>query len=78
MSENVEVYGKPNCVQCKFTVNELERLNIPYSYKHVSECLDTGGLTALPIVKAGEKRWGGFSPDKIRGLVETPKGMLNG
>lgn len=62
----VKVYGRPDCVQCKFTVKELDKKGISHEYLDIKECPDTKGLQQLPIVIAGNTFWGGFKPDKIR------------
>lgn len=77
MSEqhNVKVYGKPGCVQCKFTVKALENASVPYDYidvtinpaaeNHVKQL----GFSALPVVEAFDMpAWSGFKPDTIKKL----------
>lgn len=70
----VEVYGKPGCVQCKFTVKELEKLDVPYNYIDISvnvvaeERIKNMGFTTLPVVLAGDAKWAGLKVDNIRRL----------
>lgn len=83
VSSGVSVYGKPGCVQCKFTTKTLDTLGISYEYHDITENqvarqrVEQMGLKSLPVVQAGERRWTGFSPDKIKELAETPKQMLS-
>ena len=73
-SRPVEVYGKPGCMQCKFTVKELEKQDIPHQYIDISvnevaaEQVKSMGFTTLPVVVAGESKWAGLKLDNIRGL----------
>lgn len=75
-SNQVRVYGKPGCVQCKFTVNALDKEHIPYNYVDISmnevaaEEIKSMGYSSVPVVIAGEQKWSGFSPDKIKGLKQ--------
>ena len=68
------VYGRPGCVQCRFTVKELERLHVPYNYIDIeanevaNEQVKNMGFTSLPVVVTNSARWSGFSPDKLRGI----------
>jgi glutaredoxin-like protein NrdH len=80
----IVVYGKPSCVQCRYTRTELDKLGLIYESLDVTKdaaaqqdarrLADTLGRT-LPIVVVsyangqGSQSWAGFQPDKIRGLV---------
>ena len=70
-SNEVQVYGKPGCVQCKFTVKALDNQHVPYNYVDITmnpvaaEEVKSMGYSSLPVVVAGEQHWSGFSPDKI-------------
>lgn len=73
----VEVYGKPNCVQCDATdramtkkgirVNEIDITKDPEAMQKI---LDLGHQQA-PVVIAGDQNWSGFRPDKINELAKT-------
>ena len=73
----VTVFSRPQCVQCTMTKKLLDRLGIEHDTVDVTKDPDahayvTGlGYTAAPVVvvNGGETHWGGFSPDKLRGLV---------
>ncbi|AQY55665.1 NrdH-like glutaredoxin [Gordonia phage Huffy] len=72
----IEVFTKPECVQCRMTFRELDRLGIEYAPVDVMaddenyRRAQRYGLTAMPIVDAGGGNvWGGFKPDRIRALV---------
>lgn len=85
MSETVKVYGKDGCVQCNMTMKVLDSQGTSYSYASVTDLkepvIDENGkqIRTAPIVVAGQQSWGGFNPDKLRGireLAETPKGLI--
>ena len=69
------VYSKPACVQCKFTKSTMDKLGIAYETIDVTEDEQalahiTGlGFQQLPVVIAGDQKWAGFKPDKIKELV---------
>ena len=73
-SRPVKVYGKPGCVQCKFTVRELEKLDVPYDYIDITvnvvaeERIKSMGFTTLPVVITPEAKWAGLKVDNIRRL----------
>lgn len=70
-----KVYGKPGCMQCKFTVKELARLDIPHEYIDITvnpmaeETVKEMGFTSLPVVVTNNDKWSGFKVDKIRSLT---------
>ena len=75
MDRNVTVYGKDQCVQCKYTTKMLDKEGIPYKYLDIEknevahqEVKQLAAGIALPLVVAGNNKWQGFSPDKIKGL----------
>jgi glutaredoxin-like protein NrdH len=78
MTAAVTVYTKPNCPQCTMTKKQLDRLGIEHRVIDVTVDPDahayvTGlGYQQAPVVVVGdgEQHWGGFSPDKLKGLVE--------
>ncbi|TDH45423.1 NrdH-redoxin [Mycobacterium eburneum] len=69
------VYGRPGCVQCRYTTKELDRLAVPYIYVDIStdteaaEAVAATGHTTLPVVVTEGETWAGFKPDKLRGLA---------
>ena len=71
----VHVYGKPGCVQCKFTNQALERNNIPYEYHDITvepegeAIVRASGRLELPLVVAGDRQWHGLRPDHIKSLA---------
>lgn len=71
---NVTVYGKPLCVQCDATKRSLNSQRIEFDYIDVSEDPDAlakikaMGYLQVPVVVAGEERWSGFRPDKLKAL----------
>ncbi len=75
MSEQVvTVYGKPGCVQCKYTCRELEINCIPFTYIDVTtnpvalQQVQEMGFTELPVVVAGDETWSGFRINKLRNM----------
>lgn len=70
----VQVYGKPDCVQCKYTTKKLEEAEVPYEYRDITvdaaarKVVEQSGKLQLPYVVAGEQSWHGLSPDKIKSL----------
>lgn len=73
----VLVYGKPECVQCIYTVKQLVEKDIPYEYHDIIAEEDArrvvleSGKTQLPFVVAGPDSWHGFYPDRIKALVSA-------
>ena len=71
----VDVYGKPGCVQCKYTNKKLEEDGHEVRYHDITEdqearqVVEQSGQLALPLVVAGDKSWHGFSPDRIKALA---------
>lgn len=78
MTAAVTVYTKPSCPQCDMTHKLLNRLGVEHTTVDVTADPDahayvTGlGYTAAPVVVVndGERHWAGFSPDRLKGLVE--------
>ncbi len=72
----IKVYGKPGCVQCKFTCKELEKACLPYEYVDISinaaaeTHVKSLGFSSLPVVEAFNlPAWAGFKPDTIKNLT---------
>lgn len=71
-SQSVSVYGKPGCVQCKYTTRELDKLNVPYRYLDIEQNeaahqeVKNLGFSSLPVVVTNSEKWAGFSPDRLR------------
>ena len=72
----VYVYTQPNCVQCRFTKRHLEKFNLDFEerdlsdYPEIVEKAKSKGFMSAPIVTAGEIMFSGFQPDKIRKLAK--------
>lgn len=68
------VYGKQGCVQCKYTLKELDKLHVSYEYVDISvnpvagEQVKDMGFTALPVVVTAEDKWSGFKIDRLRSI----------
>lgn len=71
----VQVFSKPNCVQCKMTKSLLDNLGVPYQDIDVTKDetvlarLVKEGKRALPVVETTEDFWMGFNPSKIKALA---------
>ncbi|GLB86433.1 NrdH-redoxin [Mycobacterium kiyosense] len=71
----VTVYTKPGCVQCNATFKALDKNHISYSKVDVSEddqareFIQSLGYLQVPVVMAAGEHWGGFRPDRIKGLT---------
>lgn len=78
MTAAITVYTKPSCVQCTMTRKQLDKLGIEHQVVDVTADPDahayvTGlGYQTAPVVVVndGERHWAGFSPDKLKALVE--------
>lgn len=76
MTENVTVYTKPDCVQCRLTTALLDRLGIRYGTTNIYDHLDhiqTLGYKQAPVVETADTHWSGFRPDNIKALAERLK-----
>lgn len=73
----VQVYGKPECVQCEHTCKQLDKKDIPYEYHDVTNepeamtVVEQTGKLQLPLVIAGDQSWHGFKIDQIRALANA-------
>ena len=72
----IQVFSKPNCVQCGATYRALDKHGIEYEGFDVSvdeKALATVkelGYQAAPVVVAGDDHWAGFQPGKIMELAK--------
>lgn len=71
----VTVYTTENCVQCKATMRQLDKLSIPYETESAIEHLDmikSLGFAMAPVVhvQSGdhEEWWSGYDPAKIKSV----------
>lgn len=76
MAKEVTIYSKVGCGQCMFTKKYLEKSNISYFEKNISENPDwvaevkALGFQTLPvIVIEGEAPFAGYQPQKLAALV---------
>lgn len=76
----VTVYSKPGCVQCMYTIKELDKQGVPHSVIDVTkdarakETLEVNGFSMMPVVKvdideSNCKVWSGLHIDKVRALA---------
>lgn len=72
---SVTVYTKANCPQCTATINTLTKKGAAFDVVDLEKDADAMalvsgfGIRALPIVVAGETKWGGFRPDMLSAHV---------
>lgn len=73
----IRVYSKTNCIQCRMTKKELEKLGIEYEEINIeqsseaeSTVRDLGALAAPVVVRPDGTWFGGFRPDLVRGLQD--------
>ena len=72
----VQVYTLPGCVQCKLTMNAMDRQGVPYEPVDmaIQENLDYAkslGYQSAPVVLYGDEHWSGFRPDLIQQIAAT-------
>ncbi|MCW6661870.1 glutaredoxin-like protein NrdH [Aerococcaceae bacterium NML201209] len=72
----VKLYSKPNCTQCKFTEDWLQKHNIIYEKLDITvqpaalARVKELGFKSLPVIEAdGHDPWFGFRPDLLEGLL---------
>lgn len=68
----VNVYTKPGCQGCRLTILQLAETELPFSVRPLDDdtlkAAEAQGITAAPVVRAGDDMWGGFRPDRIAAL----------
>lgn len=72
----VQVYTLPGCVQCKLTMNAMDRQGVPYEPVDmaIQENLDYAkslGYMQAPVIVAGSDHWSGFRPDLIQQIAAS-------
>lgn len=77
----VDVYGKPGCVQCKYTKERLEAEGHEVHYHDITkdpvarQVVEGSGYSQLPFVVADvndqDKMWHGLKVDKIKALADA-------
>ena len=72
----ITIWELPNCVQCRQTKREFDKLGIRYSVKQLNrspkavERFKEMGLISAPIVETDDRRWSGFRINRIRSLQQ--------
>lgn len=76
----VAVYGRQECVQCRYTREHLDAAGVAYEYfdvyedSYATDTVKAFGNLLLPLVIVTDaegrviNRWNGFHIDKIKGL----------
>ena len=76
----LQVYSKPNCIQCEMTKMWLNQNKIPFESVDVSEHpekleeIQLNGFQQLPVVTLDEyfeNAWSGFNVDRLEELKES-------
>ncbi|GGK68956.1 glutaredoxin domain-containing protein [Nocardia camponoti] len=76
-STSITVYTKSDCVQCDATKNMLDRIGAPYRVVELEADpasrarLKELGFMAAPVVEAGEIRFAGFRPERLKALASN-------
>ena len=71
----VTIYIKSNCIQCKMTKQALTRAGITFKEINILKDipmlykLKKEGLTQMPYVVTTNQHWNGFQPNKIKTLA---------
>ena len=76
--DNLVIYTKDNCMQCKMTQRQLDKAEVPYLIADIQDDPQTlaefkaMGIQAAPVVeRVGKETYGGLQPDKIQEIVNT-------
>lgn len=70
------IYEQANCIQCKMTKREFDKLGLSYEVINLDEeprereKLKGMGYYQAPVVMTDERVWSGFRPDKIKAYKE--------
>jgi glutaredoxin-like protein NrdH len=74
--DQITVYTKPGCVQCKAVCRLLDKMDIQYQKVDIStdsearEYVMALGYLQAPVVYAGpDKHFAGFRPDQLKALA---------
>lgn len=68
---SVTVYTKSGCPQCTATISTLTKKGAAFDVVDLEKdaaaaaLVEGFGIRSLPIVVAGEHKWGGFRPDML-------------
>ncbi|MGP6139490.1 MULTISPECIES: glutaredoxin domain-containing protein [unclassified Jeotgalibaca] len=76
MSKKITIYSKVGCGQCMFTKKYLDKRNVSYFEKNISENpvwveeVKALGFQSLPVIQIeGEPPFNGFQPQLLDALV---------
>ncbi len=75
----VTVYSTPNCMQCKATYRQLDKLEIGYTVVNLADneaarawVTEDLGYSQAPVVVVDQdpdNHWGGYRPDRLSRLA---------
>lgn len=74
--DNVIVYHKNGCQQCRMTMRLMDKLSIMHidvnidDNEDIREQLIAEGFKQMPVVKADGESWSGYQPDRIKALIK--------
>lgn len=76
-NEPVTIYSTPGCAACFATKRALDKQGIAYEEVDLSERPDLVArfrqeqMRSAPVVEAGDQKWAGYHPEKIRELAQN-------
>ena len=68
----ITVYGRKNCIACRYTTRFLDKENITYTYVDVDKAHGPklpAGIKELPHVVTPHEDWSGFRIEKLKALA---------
>lgn len=74
--DNVIVYHKNGCQQCRMTMRLMDKLSIMHTdvniddNEDIREQLIAEGFKQMPVAKADGESWSGYQPDRIKALIK--------
>lgn len=74
--DNVIVYHKNGCQQCRMTMRLMDKLSIMHTdvniddNEDIREQLIAEGFKQMPVVKADGESWSGYQQDRIKALIK--------
>ena len=75
MANKITIFSKNNCMQCKMTKKLLDKEGADYQEINIDErpemidYVKDLGLSAAPVIKAGDIIFSGFQPAKLKEII---------
>ncbi|MGQ7786614.1 glutaredoxin family protein [Nesterenkonia sp. K-15-9-6] len=79
MSSILTLYGQPNCGPCRAITTKLERSDIEFTYRDVTEDHDARqrlldlGYSGTPVIETPNGHFGGIDPAKLDAAIEEAR-----